>query len=645
LPAELQAFWESTDNIMQKRISNFLLSLKHCGLPLLTKELIEQSARRRTFIVRVVYASLLFFTAFLMFYQELRVGATNSLAVLGKGRELFTLVVMLQFTGIYFFMPAMTCSVVTQEKERASLQLLFLTRLGPWAILFEKLASRVIPMLCFLLLSLPLLAFAYTLGGLTLASLLTGVGLLVLAVIQMGTLALLCSAFFRTTVGAFMWSYLLTIGMFFGPPLVWVLVKSLFGFDIDQYLQRTNLGLQNWGILAHLPLFGMAQFEVGQRFLAGAVWPLAFHAVLVALQSSLCLVLARVFLVRRASLSPRNVVLNVFKILDRIFLRLNNNPLTKGIVFVRDSAALPDQDPVGWRETTKRSLGKGQYLARIFVALEVPIAGLCLTCIFASLSADPLGLLLALLWLVAILMVSVQSASLIAGERSHQTLDVLSSTPLLGRDIIRQKFRSVFRLMLVLAIPFATIFGFTAAMRWNMPDYRYRFAGSGWQPPEFRLGVYLTCSLLTVLIYLPLVAWMSFYIGLRVKTQARAIVAAMGAVLVWCLGPMIFIAMPIEIIFRPAFDSGWAFCLLTSPIGMVGFNEDYNWNQLLNRPWLAMFLNFSWYAIWVVFFRWLCFAQADRLLGRVPLNEIDIDEDAYRRFQKAAAPEPELTEA
>jgi hypothetical protein len=300
---------------------------------------------------------------------------------------------------------------------------------------------------------------------------------------------------------------------------------------------------------------------------------------------------------------------------------------------------------VGWRETTKRSLGKGQYLARIFVALEVPVALLCLTCIFASLSADPLGLLLTLLWLVAILMVAVQAASLIAGERSHQTLDVLASTPLLGRDIIRQKFRSVFRLMLVLAVPFVTIFGFTAAMRWNMPDPRYRFAGGGWQPPEFQLGIYLICSLLTILVYLPLVAWMSFYIGLRVKTQARAIVVAVGAVLAWCLGPMIFIVLPIEIIFRPAFNSGWAFCGLTSPMGIVAFNEDYNWNQLLNRPWLAMFLNFSWYAIWAVVFRWLCFAQADRLLGRVSLNEIDIDEDAYRRFQKTAEPEVELTNA
>src|SRR6267142_3798273 len=117
------------------------------GLPLLAKELIEQAARRRTYVIRVAYASLLFFSAFVFFFDTLRVGSASPLAVLGKGREMFETLVRLQFGGVYLFMPAITCSVLTLEKERASLPLLFLTRLGPWTIVLEKLMSRVIPML------------------------------------------------------------------------------------------------------------------------------------------------------------------------------------------------------------------------------------------------------------------------------------------------------------------------------------------------------------------------------------------------------------------------------------------------------------------------------------------------------------------
>jgi ABC-type transport system involved in multi-copper enzyme maturation permease subunit len=619
--------------------------LKNFGLPLLAKELIEQSARRRTYIVRVVYASLLFFTAFLIFYQKLRIGTTSPIAVLGKGKDLFMGLVALQFAGIYFFMPAMTCGVVTQEKERASLQLLFLTRLGPWTILFEKLSGRVIPMLFFLLLSLPLLAFAYTLGGLTLPTLLTGVYLLSLAVVQMGTLALCCSAFFRTTVGAFIWSFLLAIGMFFGPALGWVIVKSITGFDILQHaptVGAAGAGGPIWEVLVEMPLFGLAHFIVETQFRSASYWPIGIHTLFVAAQSGLCLVMARVFLVRRAFLAPRNVVLNVFKILDRIFLRLNNNPLTKGIVFGGKATSLPDGDPVAWRETTKRSLGKGQYLARVFIAIEIPVAILCLIVIFDALNAEPLELLLLVLWVVAVLMVSVQGASLIAGERSHQTLDVLASTPLRARDIIRQKFRSVRRLILVLCIPFVTIFAFTAGMRWKMPDLRF-WNFPGYQPPEFRLGVYLTCSLLSILIYLPLVAWMSFYIGLVVKTQARAIVGALGAVLAWCIGPLIFILLPLEIIFHPTgYNTSLYFWNLTSPAAIVAINEECDWRIYSDRPWLAMALNFAWYGGCLALFRWLCFAQTDRMLGRVEVKEID--EQVWDRAAAARATEPELTQ-
>src|SRR5579872_215712 len=162
--------------------------LASMGLPLLAKELAEQSARKRTYIVRVVYAALLFLSAFLFFFNILRVGSASPLAVLGKGREMFMTLVRLQFAGVYLFMPAITCGVLTLEKERASLPLLFLTRLGPWTIVLEKLMSRVIPMLGFLLLSLPLLAFAYTLGGISAAQISSAMWMLFLTAFQMGTL-------------------------------------------------------------------------------------------------------------------------------------------------------------------------------------------------------------------------------------------------------------------------------------------------------------------------------------------------------------------------------------------------------------------------------------------------------------------------
>src|SRR5579863_6583286 len=195
--------------MLKRPIRRFASHVAHAGLPLLAKELIEQAARKRTFVIRVVYATVLFLMASLFFYRTLQFAVQSPLAVLGHGQEMFAALVGIQFAGIYFFMPAMTCSVITHEKERDSLQLLFLTRLGPWTILFEKLLGRMVPMFSFLLLALPLMAYAYSLGGISPKLLWTGVWMLTLATIQMRTLALMCSSFFRTTVGAFVASYVI----------------------------------------------------------------------------------------------------------------------------------------------------------------------------------------------------------------------------------------------------------------------------------------------------------------------------------------------------------------------------------------------------------------------------------------------------
>ncbi|MGE5193552.1 MAG: hypothetical protein ACM3U2_13745 [Deltaproteobacteria bacterium] len=613
--------------------------LSKLGLPLLGKELIEQAARKRTYVVRVVYAALLFFAAYLFFYDTLRVNTAGSLSVLGRGREMFGTLVGLQFAGIYFFMPAMTCGVLTQEKERASLQLLFLTRLGPWTILFEKLFSRLVPMFGFLLLSLPLLAFAYTLGGISPAYLFAGVWMLVLATIQMGTLALACSAFFRTTSGAFISSYLLTAILFFGPGLLWLCLWFIFRVDINRLRNIVGPGWHPEVLV--FPFFGPVTFFESMRPGMAAVWPIVFHSVLVLCASAVCLVAARKCVVRRAFLPPRNVMLNVFKVLDRIFLRLNDNPVTRGFVFIGDTAPLPGEEPVAWRETAKRSLGKARYLLRVFIALEVPVAILCTLLIVAESDARPLSPLVILLWIVSGLMVAAQSASLIAGERSHQTLEVLCTTPMSGREIVRQKFRAVRRLMLVLLVPFATIFIFESAMKWNMPA---QWGWGAWSNGrQFSLPLYLACSALSVGIYLPLFAWLSFLIGLRARTQARAIVGAMAVLVAWCAIPPIFIRLPLSILTGGnAWNAPFILQLpmLASPMAIVVANEESFRFEFSGAPWVAVVLNFLGYGAILAVVRWACLRNVDRLLGRSENNLADVDFERLNRAPAAVPPQP-----
>ncbi len=589
----------------------------HFGLPLLSKELIEQAARKRTYVVRVVYASLLFFSAFVLFLDILFVGSANSLAVLGKGREMYEALVRLQFGGVYLFMPAMACSVLTVEKERASLPLLFVTRLGPWTIVLEKLMSRVVPMLGFLLLSLPLLAFAYSLGGVTANQMASAMWMLSLTTLQMGAVALLCSAYFRTTVAAFIGSYLLGLALMFGPALVLLIAESI-GFDVGRSLNSITSGSRIvFAPVLVLPLCGFAMWIEGPLAFRAAshFWQIVVQSVLIVSASAACLALAQFFLVRRAFLAPRNILLGTFKRIDRLFQRLNKNRFTRGIVVGGSETSLPEGRPVAWRETQKRSLGRARYLVRVFLALEIPTTVMCFIVAFPgaghrSTNPDAIAIILFVLWGIAVLMVAAQSASLIAGEKSHQTLDVLCTTPLSGREIVLQKYAAARRLIDVLLAPFCTIFFFHCAMKWNM----------GWfTPPNraFDLPLYLVTSLLTITIYLPLAAWLSVAAGLKLRTQSRAILAATAGLVVWCAAPVLFITMPLSFsLGRFGQHRELVACSsLLSPAGIVPFNE-FDGLHELGEPWLMVTLNFAFYAALIVAVRSACLRNADRWLGR-----------------------------
>ena len=80
--------------------------------------------------------------------------------------------------------------------------------------------------------------------------------------------------------------------------------------------------------------------------------------------------LAESQLFRRAFVQPRSALLQFFRRLDRFWESLNF--LTGGIVLIKDRNTLPADRPIFWRETSKKSLGKPDYLIRVLVLLEVP---------------------------------------------------------------------------------------------------------------------------------------------------------------------------------------------------------------------------------------------------------------------------------
>ncbi|MCA9022197.1 MAG: ABC transporter permease subunit, partial [Planctomycetaceae bacterium] len=495
------------------------------------------------------------------------------------------------------------------------------TRLSPSTIILEKYLGRLISMLSFLMLGLPILAFAYSLGGVSPAMFINGLWLLLLAMLQIAALGVLCSSYFRTTVAAFIATYLLGFLLLFGLPIAYELnllfYRDVINLVIDVMQQipyvgelfpRGNRSSEGINFLFFAPYW----FD---RFSWNSGWTSVLRTFVftipIVLSTFVFLMFAHYFLVRRAFLPSNNMLLNVFKKLDGLFSNINNNRVTRGIVLVNDNSSLPESKPIAWRETSKKSLGTFRYLFRILVFLEVPILFLCI--IIATSNPVPVVpgavVLLWLIWGIAVLFLAVSATSLIAGERSHETLDVLLTTPISGSELLDQKIAGVKRLCRVLMVPLLTIILFEGWWKWEYAQMgRGREYESQWLP-------YLVGSLLTLGIYLPMLVYLFCWIGMKIKSQTKAILTALGSILVWCLLPFI-LAFPLFILIPNLKEDSILYGLFLGPASYLVMNEVAEFHDF-GSAWIPLVVNTVIYGGCLLLFRTLCRNHIDENLGRL----------------------------
>ncbi len=627
------------------------------SLPLFSKELIEQSNRRRTFIIRTVYAGLFYVFMLWMLWSELGGWDANSLSMLGRGRNLFETLVMMQFFAIYAFLPGLTCGALAGEKERDTLAILLLTKLGPWTILLEKLLSRLMPLGLLLVLSLPLLAVAYSLGGVESWMLISAAWILGLTALQVGALTLFCSAWFRTTAGAFVGAYVLGFCLMIAPAIL--AEVGIPPFRFFAMLAGAFTGHRGPNGESLLIGFGPYVFELlGMRYWQfsrpSGFYAIAYLGTLISgtaglwFSTMLFLAAARFALWRRAFVQPKRRLLKLFHWLDQWFHRLNQNSVTKGIVLINESVSLPHDDPITWRETKKKTLGTTRYLIRFLMAVMPPLLFFLLLHDSRLSGNQSPGLIpYILLWLALVLVVTVQSAGLIAGEKSRQTLDVLLSTPLSSAEIIRQKMAGVRKVILVMWVPLATVIGFD--VWWRLSIWRDNLFSQESSQSLFSI----VSRAATLIVYPSVIAWIGFHFGLRLRNQGQALLATLGTIVAICMVPWVLFGAfqthipPLDRIPPPG---GWAsFCPIlyivepaqeefwhhwSSRNGTMSISPDQRWRYQI----IMLAVHFGFYgAVW-----WLLRREAYRDFARLVRRNDRDDQEHEERLPDVAVPQEEL---
>ncbi|HVV99880.1 MAG TPA: ABC transporter permease subunit [Planctomycetaceae bacterium] len=542
------------------------------SLPLFARELVQQAARPQTYALRTAYAVLLFLVFGVWAIAAYRNGR-GTMGPLGTGGPLLQNLVYLQFAGVYLFMPALTCGVIPSEKERGTLGLLLLTRIGPSSILFEKLLSRLVPMGSFFLLTLPVLAFAFTTGGVEAAHLGAALWLLSVTALLVGCLSLLCSARCRHTVAALMATYLVELVAFGQPAWHWC---------------YTTPSPATWD---DYPLFGPAIFGVMVRGGTGNLW----QASLPMLGASLlCFVLARSVVVLHAFPSDVTLLTRIRRMQGWSIL----NWLRRRSPNAGHANDLPQDAPVAWLERRRNPIG--------VVSVGVTVWLLLLIVPIYLSSPKSIPPIMWTLWIMLLVGYMGEGASLIARERSQQTLDVLLATPLSGREIVLQKLSGIRRNWYLPWIPFVTATLMSAWARERQID-------------KFPAVAYVLCSLVTFAIYGRLCTWLSCWIGVRAKNQTRAVITSLAVVTAWCLVTLL-VAFPV-LAFSQPFQT--KYILLISPASVVLMNENV-YLDTVTQPhggseFIPILLNSLLYFACLVVIRRRCLRDANRCLGR--LNE------------------------
>ena len=502
-------------------------------LPLFRRELTELANRRRTYIVRVVGAVILCAMVWIAFNRviaqwEMNATGMGASRYFGIGREVFAAVVPLLFRAIQLLLPALCCASITAEKERNTIGTLLLTRLSPWTIIWEKLLSRIVPMITILLLSAPILTYVYSLGGVGTYELMATFWLLFCECLLIASIAIMCSAWFSSTVSAFVCSYSMIAFLAVTSAVIGFGILEPVGIWEMAFSTGRRVGPISTVFTTNSNSFLQSMFQFG--FVIIALGLVSIPSLVITL---CCLVASRLMLTRRAFVSKSSILLKVFHVVDQFFTRLNERT-TGGIELVADSNPMPEDDPVAWRERCKKSLGKARYLFRMVLLLEVPTVFICV--IAADMSSrnafEGLYVLQGLLWALAAMIVAVKGATLFSSERARETIEPLLASPMAARELVDQKIDGARRLIVSLSIPLLTVNLTHMLLRVNLS------ASLLTNPlPLLRPLLYVVLSVLSVFVVLSTIIWFTTIVGLRIHSQTRAVLVSVVLVGLWASIP------------------------------------------------------------------------------------------------------------
>jgi ABC-type transport system involved in multi-copper enzyme maturation permease subunit len=129
-------------------------------------------------------------------------GQTGSL-----GTQLFEFLVLFQVALLAFITPAITAGAISGERERQTIDLLFVTPIPPFSIIWGKLLASMSFIVLLLAISVPIFSLVFLFGGIELDQLTQAFLVTAVTAMMLGFVGVAFSTFFRRTIAATVAAY------------------------------------------------------------------------------------------------------------------------------------------------------------------------------------------------------------------------------------------------------------------------------------------------------------------------------------------------------------------------------------------------------------------------------------------------------
>jgi ABC-type transport system involved in multi-copper enzyme maturation permease subunit len=179
--------------------------------PLVVKDGLSRVRSWRAPLVVAVYLLMQGLFALLIVTAQLAT-TRHSWGYAQLGGTAFTALVVVQLALVCLFAPALAAGTISGERERQTLDVLLVTLVSPFGIVWGKLVVSVAFILLLVIAALPVLSTVFLFGGIDLEQFVICQLLILTTALALGAVSLFLSALFRRTLLATVVAYALAFG-------------------------------------------------------------------------------------------------------------------------------------------------------------------------------------------------------------------------------------------------------------------------------------------------------------------------------------------------------------------------------------------------------------------------------------------------